>query len=131
MSAVFTYRLLIYLGLLAVVLAGLADIACPATTSADPAPITLTLDKHQGFGPLDVRAYIRVTPHPDNRAVCVFVNGPLKETSSCFPHLPTDTSQRSVRFVDLRGGEYAIWAVLLREGNKDGIASVAATVNIQ
>lgn len=127
----FTYRLPVYLALAGIVVGALADLACPLTASADSAPVRVTLNTHFGNAPLDIRVRILVTPHPDNRAVCVVVNGPLRETSSCFPHDNRNVSERTVSFVRLPEGEYAIWAVLLRADTKDGIMSAAATVNVQ
>jgi hypothetical protein len=94
-----------------------------------PPPVTISLSTYTGFAPLDVRVRLLVEPHEANRSVCVFVAGPLQESSSCFPHMPTEMRQRSVLFVRLPGGDYLFWAVLVRnDRTQHSSARIAAHI---
>ena len=93
-------------------------------------PVRLTVDKHFGFAPLDIRARLLIAPHEDTRSACVVVDGPLRTDSSCFPHTKDDLSERVVQFKRLPAGGYTLWAEVRR---KDGstVASAPVTVDVQ
>jgi hypothetical protein len=88
--------------------------------------VSVTLDKYVAMAPATVRVRIIVAKHAANRALCVFVDGPRREDSSCFPHTSADLSERVVTFARLPAGTYQFWAVLMREGNTQ-VASAHVT----
>ena len=110
----FSYRLPVWLGFAGLLLALALDMACPTPATAAIATVRLTLDKYTGFAPLNIRVRMLVEPADTNRTLCVFVEGPLRETNSCFPHTPAESQERTVLYVELPPGDYTFWAVLQR-----------------
>ncbi len=132
----YSYRLPMLLALAGVIAGALLDVACPRQAPPDVARLSaaseviVSLDKYAAMAPVDVRVRILVAKHPDNRALCVFVDGPRRESSSCFPHTPTDFSERTVSFVRLPAGTYSFWAVLMR-ADSSTVASAHVTALIR
>jgi len=83
-------------------------------TLAALAVVTLTVTPTVVAAPATIRATLRVEPHDANRYLCIYVDGPLRETSSCFPHTNRDLRHRVVEFVRLPAGDYDLWAAVQR-----------------
>lgn len=90
------------------------DAQTPATISAKPtirvevSPRIQLLQFGKGGTVL-----IRVTTprNPQNRAVCIVVDGPMLR-SSCWDNGPTEALRREFRYAGLPAGEYVVAAVL-------------------
>ncbi len=143
-NARYSHHLPMLLALAGVIVAAVLDVACPRQAPSDvlrllrvliPAPsaeseVRVTLDKYAAMAPTSVRVRILVAKHADNRGLCIFVDGPRREDSSCFPHTPSDFSERVVTFSRLPAGTYQFWAVLMRAGNGT-VASARVTALIR
>jgi hypothetical protein len=128
MAKRYSWRLPVLLALVGMVIGAALDVACPtaplvsgpyARLDAAEQVIKVSLDVYRGFAPKDVRVTILATHDDTNREICIFISGPLRQDSSCFPHRAADVSQRSVLFSRLPAGDYEFWAVLIRQAPDD------------
>lgn len=125
-----TYRFPIYLALLGVLAGAIWDVACPAPADAaqsTPAPITLSITPRVGFAPLVTRVTIRVAAHAENVEVCLYMEGPLRSNTSCWPHHGTGAGPQKVSTWTLPAGVYGFRADVHRQGNTS-FASQVVTV---
>jgi hypothetical protein len=115
---VYSWRFPVWLALAGVVVGAFFDLACPRVAEpAEPTPVKISANPMVGFGPLPVRIRAVVANHPDNVMMCIWVDGPLRFTSSCHPHTSQSLSERTLT-ITLPEGEYLIWAEIHRTENR-------------
>jgi hypothetical protein len=105
------------MGLAAVLIAGLWDVACPRAAEPAEPEIRISANPLRGFAPLNVRVRLMITNHPDNVELCVYVDGLDRVQNSCMPHTSTDLMEKIVHF-QLPAGDYLIWAEIHRTENR-------------
>ncbi len=90
-------------------------------------PVSLSVNKRQGFPPLTVQAEIRIPRHSENREACVTLHGPI-EDQSCW-ELTIDSSPVFTRkWSGLWGGNYIAQARLLR--GRETLFSQAVSITV-
>ena len=80
-----------------------------------PPPISLTVSPRYSFAPTTIRATIRISQHPDNRAFCVWIASATHDTNSCRDlEGENDRITRDIVFRHPPPGDYIAQARLLR-----------------
>lgn len=120
----YRYPFPILIALAGIIIGGLLDVACPQRAEGAESPISISVDRQVGFAPLNIRIRLLITPHPDNRFGCIVVDGPLKYSSSCFPHNGESLSERINYINRLPEGVYVISGEVRRAGGKVYSSSV-------
>ena len=154
MAKCYIWRLSVLLALAGIAVGAMLDVACPIPVdeaygpnaqlnAAEPTvEVSFQLCSIKGvcksgtvaFAPMDVRVLIHIQHDDTNRGVCIFITGPLREDSSCFPHTRVNFSQRSVLFRNLPEGTYTFRAVLRRidtEGKATDHSSTIVTATLK
>ena len=100
-------------------LAALA-LACILSLGAGEPPATsIKLSANFGGAPLTLRVDTRTEQHPDNRALCVTIDGPNYFRSSC-EQLDGDKAPKFSRFEfrDIPGGDYVVVGEVIRTNDR-------------
>lgn len=81
--------------------------------SARQAPITLSVSPSVAFAPTTFQFQLHITPHEDNRTVCLEYDGG-EYSRSCWDINVDSPSRTQIRRLIGRGGEYVATATLYR-----------------
>lgn len=97
---------------------------------ARSADVTLTVSPAVAFAPATLRLTLLITPHPDNRAVCLEYDGG-EYSRSCWDLTAESPRQTVVRRYVGTAGEYEAVATVYRTDEHGRQSSTAAHVRFQ